>query len=363
MEIELNLGRAILSVRMPKDFLHAESENLIRSLMLRRLSIPNLVTGRNIAIQNIVSRFCIFFVLICLISLRTYAADTTFGQTRAIPRSGQDKVYAGNIDLDSDDRSREEEPYQTFFDGCMSGDHLDSFGELLGYFATLPLRLGFCAVLDRFQQSHVDLFTGDADMAALRSRAWRFGFGFGFGAQWMPEAAGGMPFRLNLEVQQSLSPALQMRLRAGTFGSLMQPLVDYQRDILVNGKSLGIQEDHLTSYSHSGYPLSVEGLWTGSHGLYLAMGGGAAYLWERIGYVRMTNGDIEADTAFDSHHLWRPTASLAIGRFASRNGGRRFQRFEIRYQAVLLLPHRHASYPMDNALMSHSLTWDWGWMW
>lgn len=306
-----------------------------------------------------------------------HAGDTTYSETRSVPRerersspvppSGGSRDYVEDDDEDGHlhvhFESSEERARATFFQECIEPDENQTLSEAGGYILALPFMIGMCYVIDNFRASHVDLFTGSPSMGSLPDRPWRFGWGFGFGAMYMPGAGGGAPFNLHAEALRSFSPNRQLRLRIGTFGAIAGSSVDYERTTFVDGKAIGVQSDSLTGYSQSGYPALVEGLWANNHGLYLSAGAGAVFLREGLYYYRTTDYGVPAEWREEKRKRVRPMLSLSVGRFASRGGGRKFHRFEIRYQAALLLPDRRSSFPADNATASHSLTWDWGWLW
>lgn len=316
------------------------------------------------------------FLLAAGVGAPALAGDTTYSETRPVSRERERSAPAhpaggtrdpmeeedqGYLDLHSG--SPEEETRATFFRECMEPGETRSFSEAAANILSLPLRLGICYVVDNFRASHVDLFTGSPRMGTLPDRPWRFGWGFGFGALYLPGAAGGMPFNLHAEALRSYSPNRQVRLRIGTFGAIAGSSVDYERTAFVDGKPIGVQRDSLAGYSQSGYPALLEGLLTNENGLYLSAGAGAVFLREGLHYFRTTDYGVPAEWREEKRERLRPMLSLSVGRFASRGGGRKFHRFEIRYQATLLLPERRGSFPADNATASHSLTWDWGWLW
>lgn len=307
-----------------------------------------------------------------------HCADTTYSGTRAVPKeqkatdpfkpgTGHPSDPDGEVDEDvhySEPTNREHgSGREAFFTSCITPNASASLGDFAFNLVTIPFRLGFCYLFDNFRESHVNLFTGSADLESLPDRPWRFGWGFGFGALYLPEAAGGMPFTLHAEVLRPFSPSRQARIRIGSFGSLAAPTVDYERSVYVDGRDVGVQHDNLLSYSQSGYPLTLESLWSGSHGLYLAVGGGAMLLRENVSYVRTTGYGGEGEELSEKREGIHPVLSLGLGRFDPRGKGRKFHRFEIRYQATLLFPDRRSSVPGDNASAVHSLTWDWGWLW
>ena len=309
-----------------------------------------------------------------------HAGDTTYSDTRAVPRqressnpipsstgdshpdrdhgydSDDDEDRGGSLEWSSDN------PRERFFASCMSQDNMD-LKAAMGYVLLLPFRLGFCYGFDNFRQSHIDLFTGSADMETIQDRYWRLGWGFGFGGMRLPNAAGAMPFTLHAEGLHAFSPSRQVRIRLGTFGSLAGATSDYARTAFVGGEAIGTQTDHIRTYSLSGYPLTVEGLLTGAGGLYLAVGGGAMVIREGLYINRSTSYGSPEQEIFDKRMRARPVASVSIGRFQSRGGGRKFHRFELRYEAAWLAPERRSSFPGDNTTALHSLTWDWAWLW
>lgn len=306
-----------------------------------------------------------------------HAGDTTYSETRSVPKERERSTPVpppggsrGLVEEDDDEdghihlhyESPEEKIRATFFQECMDPDDFKSLAEVGAYFVSLPFRLGLCYVVDNFRASHVDLFTGTPSMGSLPDRPWRFGWGFGFGALYMPGAAGGMPFNLHAEGLRSFSPNRQLRLRIGTFGALAGTTVDYERTAFVDGKPIGVQSDSLAGYSQSGYPALVEGLLANDNGLYLSAGGGAVFLREGLHYYRTSDYGVPAEWREEKREGLHPMLSLGVGRFASRGGGRKFHRFEIRYQAILLFPDRRGPFPADNTTASHSLTWDWGWL-
>lgn len=302
------------------------------------------------------------------------AGDTTYSETRSVPRerpgappsgeSSPEPLFDGDNEAGSLSIGDEEErKRQTFLQDCLTPDRIRSASELGFVLVSYPFRLGLCYVVDNFRESHAFLFAGGKDLSAGADRPWRFGWGFGFGALYMPGAAGGMPFTLHAEALGFRSPSTQFRLRLGSFGSLLNAPYDYERTVLVDGRPIGIQRDSLQYYSYSGYHLLAERLWTGSRGLYLSLGGGAVLMRETFGFTQTTDYGPAPEPREDLRSAVRPLLSLAVGRMDLRGGGRSLHRFEIRYQAALLLPDRRSSFPADNSASTHSLTWDWGWLW
>lgn len=323
--------------------------------------------------------------LLCLLLLPVSAlraGDTTFSDTRAVPReryspgpvsAAPSQPSEDRSDIDShwegeDDREYSVSPHaagskERFFSSCMEPGEMEGLKEVGGYLVTAPFRMGFCYLGYSMWRSHADLFAGGADMQALPERRWRAGIGFGFGALYMPGGAGGMPFSLHAELLHIHSPRVQGRLRLATFGAPAGALYDYERYVFVDGRPVGVQRDRIQSYSISGYPLLAEGLWSGARGLYLGAGGGAVLARESIGYLRSLGATAEGELRTETRRLILPAASLSVGRFSSLGMGGSLHRFEIRYQAMLHPPRHRTSFPGDNASVTHSLTWDWGWLW
>jgi hypothetical protein len=254
---------------------------------------------------------------------------------------------------------------KTFMQGCVESDYqIHDLGALVALAVFVPIRIGFCGVADGLWISHRQLFVGSADLSAWPEGRWRFGAGFGTGALFLPGLAGGMPFALNAEATGEFSTHLQLRLRAGTFGSLLAPAVDFQRPVFVDGKAVGTQRDETLAYSQSGYPLFADVLFpVGENGFYLAGGAGAVFLKESLSYLRHSDYGPADEVHEEARRATLPAASLALGRYGGGGHGHPFWRFEIRYQALLNGPTHMSSFPGDNAQVTHMLGWDWAWLW
>lgn len=289
------------------------------------------------------------------------AGDTTYSETRAVTRERRDPpsdpgasgpVHRSDDDDDDIDITwTGEDGEERSLGGILVGGFFKLCGKGLGY--------GF----QHWAIAHGHLFAGDGDMQLLPERPWRFGWGFGFGGEVLPGAAGGVPFSIRFEALRAFDPAHQARLRFGAFGSMAFPAVDYARTAYTEGRAIGVQQDHIASYSLAGAPLTLELLHSGRSGLYLAAGGGVAALNEEVDILRGETWSPDESPLVESRVVARPLVSLSIGRFDDRRLGRMFHSFEVRYQAVLLLPERRSSFPGDNADAAHSLTWEWSWLW
>lgn len=300
------------------------------------------------------------FLMLAAWASPVLAGDTTYSETRAVPREdrpsgGGDPGPSGPVrrggDGEIDITFTGEDGEERSLGGVLAGGFFKLCGKGLAY------------GLGQWATAHGHLFAGDGDMQALAERPWRFGWGFGFGGEVLPGAAGGIPFAVRFEALRTFDPAHLLRLRIGAFGSMAFPAVDYARTAYTEGRAIGVQQDHIASYSLGGIPATLELLHAGRSGLYLAAGGGVAQLAEEVDLLRSgTWGTGEASLA-ESRAALRPLVSLAVGRFDDRRRGRMAHSFEIRYQAILLLPERRSSFPGDNAEAAHSLTWEWSWLW
>jgi hypothetical protein len=309
----------------------------------------------------------VLMAVLLLSTCKPYGSDTTYSETRQVPKKREPYVSVSpetgsESHINSFD-SEEGPNNQTFMQECMSPGEIKSFSALGGYIVSAPFRLGFCYVADNFRISHINLFNGTPEMSSLPNREWRFGWGFGFGFMYMPQTAGGMPFTLHAEALRSFSPRNQWRLRVSSFGSILGTTSDFARTVSVNGNPIGVQQDHLTHYSQSGYPMLMEKLWTNENGLYFSLGGGTVYQQEELHFAQSTDYGIAPVELSENHSGFKPIASLCIGRFDSRANGKKFHRFELRYQITALFPNHQSSFPSDNTYSTHSLTWDWGWLW
>lgn len=266
------------------------------------------------------------------------AGDTTYSDTRAVPRGHADS------------------------DGGTSGTSEYDFSWISIFFSR-DEKDDAAIGLEDDEEEPRDPDSGVAGMPSLADKPWRLGFGSQLGVLLAHDAACGGSSVWHAEALRALSGTRQLRLRAAAFGSLIGPLADYERTILVDGAPVGVQHDSLARYGLSGYPLTAEFLWTNARGMYLAAGGGALVLRERIDVQRTGSDGAAWKPLSEVRYAVRPLVSLGLGRLAARNGGRWFQGFEFRYQAAYLLPDRRSSFPGDNAEVMHSFAWGWNWLW
>lgn len=313
------------------------------------------------------------------LSVPALAGDTTYSETRSIPRESTPRSSSGDgtstgepagstvgswdgWDLGSDE---EDDPRIPNWNGqqgqagwmksCLEP------GDNLGAVLIFPLQMGFCFTLYGLATSHAHLFAGDAEMDTFRSRPWRFGLGFGLGALWMPEAAGGPPASFHVEALHVLSPAHQVSLRTAFRAGSIFPTRDYARTARVDGIPIGDEIDRLSGYSLMAVPMLLEYHRTGSAGLSLTLGAGAAWISEEVWLSRSWTWRNGGENKVESRVNLLPAFSAAIARFGSRDG-RVGRRFAIRYQAEWLRPDRRSSFPGDNTEVAHTLTWDWSWL-
>lgn len=300
-----------------------------------------------------------------------FAGDTTYSRTESVSKSEPSTSPAptpgsegsdADITVSYESSSSSAEGGSDFMSQCMGdGGEYDSWKAAAAGCLSLPLRAGFCGMLNGIGISHAHLFVGNGRMDDWDQGRWRLGWGFGLGAAFMSRTAGGLPLELGLEATRALSERWQLRLRSGAFAHLMASTVDYRRDVFVDGKRIGSQLDVMTGYIQSGFPAFADGIaLLGSHGLYLAGGAGLVSLHETIDYMRRKDyGPAEPER---EEGRWQilPALDLGLGRYGG-GGSRSFWRFEIRYQAILHFPQRMTSFPGDNADVTHSVTWQWAW--
>jgi hypothetical protein len=292
-----------------------------------------------------------------------FAGDTTYGRTEAVPKQDRaSSMPSAEGPFEADD---ETSSLAIHTNGGCSDISLEahSAGEFLGGLFVMPFFIGGCYAVQGLVQSHAHLFAGHADVEPWLESRWRLGVGFGTGALVIPGLAGGIPFSLNVEAIRALSPSLQWRLRTGAFGSLLGPDADFRRDVFVDGARIGSQSDEMLGYHQSGYPLFSDALWPiGFEGFYLGTGAGAICLRETIDFIRHTDYGRADEEREENRMRVLPAAEISVGRYGGGNG-RRPWRFEIRYQAMLHASGHASSFPSDNSLLTHSLTWEWAWLW
>jgi hypothetical protein len=241
---------------------------------------------------------------------------------------------------------------------CSFDGQINSFTALL----TLPIAYGVCHGLKGLAMSHWYLFTGEADMEGFRRGSLRYAVGVDLGAMWLTRGeAGGPTLVPHLEILRTLKPGHHLGLRAAFAMAGEAVGHDYARTAFVNGLPIGDEIDRVADYDTHAVPVTLEYHWTSDAGLALTVGAGAAWVRERLDYLRIWTYKHGDRSATEERHRVRPTASLALGRFASRRDGV-WSRFALRYQAIWLNPERRSSFPGDNAEMRHSLTWDWSWL-
>lgn len=311
---------------------------------------------------------------ILLLSAAPQAGDTTYSETRSLPResSSSGGNRSGRSSSDDDGRgwhfhSEDDEdgprftphlaPHQRggMLESCLSQE--STLSTLLLY----PMIAGTCWGFYGIGVSVGHLFSGDAEMEPMRSERWRVGMGFGLGGMWLTEGAGGATLVPHVEVLHALSPGHQVGLRAGFGMALEASTRDYARTAFTEGRAIGEEFDRIAYYDHHAVPVILEYHRTSASGLSLSVGVGAEGIRERIDYIRTRSWQGGERELTEERIRVRPLAGIALGRFGSRDG-RVKSRFGFRYQAAFLLPARRSSFPGDNADIRHSLTWDWSWL-
>jgi hypothetical protein len=306
----------------------------------------------------------------CILLLAALAqADTTYSETRSIPRESSGSSGGGSRGgSSSSGDDDEDEGWHSYSDvsstrsgsegPCSDIEMKDAgFAAIIG----IPFAYGTCFAFVGLFRSLGHLASGDAEMSGLRAGSWRVGLGFDLGGMWLTEGAGGATLVPHLEVLRALSPGHQVSLRAGFAMALEGTTRDYARTAFTEGRRLGEEIDRIAYYDHQAMPVLLEYHRTSSAGLSLTVGVGAAAIRERIDFNRTWTYRIGERNLSEERLRIRPVVGLGLDRFRSWDG-RVKGRFGLRYQAVFLMPERRSSFPGDNAEIRHGLDLSWSWL-
>lgn len=326
--------------------------------------------------------------LMCL-ALVPCRAETTYGETRAVPKEDRDDGPRQSRDDDDDDddckgtgswgglRGSEKSSGSSLrirpgAKGIVSCFALEfepgenaTLGSVFGAAMLFPLWYAACPGIYSMVSGPVHIVVGNEEADDFADRR-RYGLGFHVGWDWSTQTAFGPGTGGHLEAVGPILKAgpgsLDLRLRGEGALSAQSMQIDYERNVYIDSIRVGVEHDRMEGYSRWAFPVTAELLWhPGTLGFYLGAGAGAALLRESIDIHRETPVPGGSGGFSASRDSWAPVAAFSIGRESLGRHGKANWYFEIRWQALLLEPRHRSSFPADNAADAHSLGWVWGW--
>lgn len=295
--------------------------------------------------KNIVSykRFLELLILFNLgLSLPSFAGtDTTKSETRLVERESEKKE-------DSSQKNERRKHRDSFLDEKDADDGCNFFDALfVGFFKFVliePVKVFFNTDLAVYNFSEKKVKWGPG--ASL------------FDFSYYPKASFSYSLKLNGHFLFIPNEYIAIREHIGFHLSPLGGfLSDFERDVYVNGTTIGTEIDKGDSYYNFSFPFSTEVMFkpAGDKGsFFFLLGAGPRYVYEKFKGNREYSYRVSKDSLVVSDGNWIPSLSFGIGKLIE--AGNSFASFEIRYSLGINHNSRKKSLPGDNSKFVHGFT-------